>query len=119
MALCVSVNAPLNCLSHTLRAPAAMVPRSVMVVVPLTMTLFDVAAPMSVVAALAMVCVVAQLESAGHGVASLATAPVGVAPVAHHLSRQLRLLPLLVQLHLVAPVGPTEPSAPDKDATTR
>ena len=40
-----------------------------MVVVPLTMTLLDVAAPMSVVVALAMVCV-GPVEGAGHGVAS-------------------------------------------------
>jgi hypothetical protein len=54
------VIAPLNCTTRS--APAAMVPRPVMVVVPLTMMLFDVAADRSTVAALAMVCVADQLR---------------------------------------------------------
>ena len=68
-------------LHNSLRAPAAMVPRPVIVVVPLTMTLLDVAAPMSVVVALAMVCVVAQLRAPVMVSPALATAPTCAAVV--------------------------------------
>ena len=73
VALYVNVSEPANITVRS--APAAIVPSAVMAVVPVTLTTFDAAAPMSVVAADATVAVALQFSAPVMVSPMLATAP--------------------------------------------